>query len=268
MTPFFAGRWPRVIASASRRTALGLGLLLAFAAVQAAYAQGAVARIAFIGDSMSDGIWGGLVRMTSTDPCLKGHFELGRFGNNGTGLTRPDKYDWPDELKKIIAKFHPDLLVASMGLNDRQFLVDVDAGRAHVEFGTPEWTAKYAEQVTRVLKEASEVRAGLLWVGIPILRDAAANADALEKNQIYSGAISSLGARNVRYVAPWQLNPGGPEAYKSIGPGRGGSVVALRAPDGIHFTAAGYDLLADYLYPKIVQNLQDNQIQVPQACGR
>jgi hypothetical protein len=225
-------------------------------------------RIAFVGDSMSDGIWGGIVRMVGSDPCLKGHFDLGRFGNNGTGLTRPDKYDWPLEVKKIIDAFHPDLLVVSLGLNDRQFIVDISAGRTHVEYGSAQWPQKYTEQVSQFLANASTAKAGLLWIGIPIMRDAAANEDANEKNRIYSDAIAKLGNSNVRFVEPWRLNPSGVETFKSIGPGPEGTIVGLRAPDGIHFTSAGYDVIAQYVYPKIVENLEKNQIVVPQACGK
>ena len=201
-------------------------------------------------------------------PCLKGHFDLGRFGNNGTGLTRPDKYDWPEEIKKIIGSFRPDLLVVSLGLNDRQFIVDLSAGRAHVEFGTPDWTTKYTEQVTAFLQNGSTAPAGLMWIGIPAMRDAAANADAAEKNRIYSGAIAALGSSKAQFVPPWTLNPNGPDTFKSIGPGREGSIVTLRAPDGIHFTSAGYDVLATYLYPKIVEKLEKNQVAVAHACGK
>src|ERR1700740_558527 len=47
-------------------------------------------RIAFIGDSMSDGIWGGIVRATAKENCLK--FTFGRYGENGTGLTWTDMF--------------------------------------------------------------------------------------------------------------------------------------------------------------------------------
>ncbi|MBV8565587.1 MAG: DUF459 domain-containing protein [Methylobacteriaceae bacterium] len=269
MIAFLAGRARRAVVTACCRIGHATLAFVALLSAQA-LAQPAVAeiRIAFVGDSMSDGIWGGLVRMTSTDPCLKGQFDLGRFGNNGTGLTRPDRFDWPQEVKRIMTTFRPDLLVVSLGLNDRQFIVDVNAGKAHIEYGTPEWIPKYTEQVTAFLQNGSEARAGLLWIGIPVMRDPVANNDALEKNKIYSGAIANLGNSKVQFVQPWRLNPNGPEAFKSIGPGRDGSIIALRAPDGVHFTSAGYDMLASYLYPKIVENLEQNQIAVPRSCGK
>src|SRR5262245_17833775 len=53
-------------------------------------------KIAFVGDSLADGIWGGTAALAPRNACLKG-VELGRFAKNSTGLTRPDKFSWPDE---------------------------------------------------------------------------------------------------------------------------------------------------------------------------
>ena len=52
------------------------------------------AKIAFVGDSTADGLWGGVTRLVPHDSCLKGNVELGRFAKNSTGLTRPDRFDW------------------------------------------------------------------------------------------------------------------------------------------------------------------------------
>src|SRR5438067_5861108 len=72
-------------------------------------------RVAFVGDSTADGLWGGISRLVSRDACLKNYFEFGRFARNGTGITRPDKFNWQEEVKKLGESFKPDLFVISLG---------------------------------------------------------------------------------------------------------------------------------------------------------
>ena len=224
-------------------------------------------RIAFVGDSMADGMWGGLVRATSNDACLKGHFTLGRYGENGTGLTRADKFNWADETKKIISTFTPDLLIASFGLNDRQGVVEPDRV-TRVELGAPEWPKRYSTHISAVLAEGSVGKAGLLWVGIPILRDKVSQSDAQEKNRLYLENVKNFNSAKVRFVEPWRLAPEGEDVFKPFGPGPSGDTVALRATDGIHFTSAGYDLVAAYLLPRIIAHLEDQQVATPHPCPK
>jgi uncharacterized protein len=224
-------------------------------------------RVAFIGDSMADGMWGGLVRATSNDACLKGHFTLGRFGENGTGLTRADKFNWAEEIRKITASFSPDLVIVSFGLNDRQGVVEPDHV-TRVEFGAPEWPKRYSSHVSTVLAEGSVGKAGLLWVGLPSLRDQVPQADAREKNRLYDETVQSFHSPKVRFVEPWRLSPEGDDPFKPYGTGPSGEIVALRATDGIHFTVAGYDSVAAYLLPRIIAHLEDQQVAVPRPCPK
>lgn len=271
--------------SAARSAALAYGrplrslvslaaLCLALAAPLQADAQGSgqasgtgEIRIAFVGDSLADGMWGGLVRATSNDACLKGHFTLGRFGENGTGLTRADKFNWTEEIKKISTSFAPDLVIVSFGLNDRQGVVEPDRV-TRVELGGAEWPRRYSNHVASVLAEGSVGKAGLLWVGLPVLRDKVPQADAQEKNRIYDETVHSFNSAKVRFVAPWRLAAEGDEVFRPYGPGLSGETVALRSTDGIHFTTAGYDSVAAYLLPRMIAHLEDQKVQTPHACPK
>ena len=51
---------------------------------------------------------------------MRNTVELGRFAKNGTGLTRGDRVYWPREIKRIGESFKPNLIVVSLGVNDRQ----------------------------------------------------------------------------------------------------------------------------------------------------
>src|SRR6202051_2420529 len=86
-------------------------------------------KIAFAGDSIVDNYWSGIGRIIDANQCLKNTVELGRFARNGTGLTRGDRVYWPREIRRIGDVFRPTLSVVSIGLNDRQFIVEGTGAR-------------------------------------------------------------------------------------------------------------------------------------------
>lgn len=232
--------------------------------VTSVLAQDARSKVAFVGDSTSDGLWGGFSSLVPRNPCLKGGFDLGRFAKNSTGLTRPDKFNWPDEVKRIGDKDKPALFVMSLGLNDRQSVVV--GGRVTLET-SPDYPAKYKERVAAVLKSAAASGASLLWIGLPAMRDAAPDRDAREKNKMFAEAIAEFGNPTLQYVDPWRLNPAGEDKFASYGPDQSGKIIQIRASDGEHFTPAGEMLVAAYLLPKMTAILSARGAKLGDACA-
>src|SRR3954471_24333021 len=107
-----------------------LGVLTAIAAsLMLGAAQAAPATVAFVGDSMADGLWGAFFRLTGNQHCSPDELSLIREARNGSCLARPDHFDWNSELDGIIAKTPPALVFASIGLNDGQDLVLADKSK-------------------------------------------------------------------------------------------------------------------------------------------
>jgi hypothetical protein len=236
---------------------LSLVLPLFSTPCRAATAAGAEAsgkiRIAFAGDSIVDNYWSGIERIVDGNPCLKNTIELGRFARNGTGLTRGDRVYWPREIRRIDDVFKPTLSVLTIGLNDRQFIVDGNGART--AWGAPDWTDKYRHELNEFLKAAVATKAVVLMVGMPAMREAIDNTDIDGKNAMFAEAIAALGDPNLHYIEPWGLHAAGSETFASYGPDKSGRLVQIRTPDGQHFTVAGEDLAANYLFPKIVEAL-------------
>jgi hypothetical protein len=210
-------------------------------------------KIAFAGDSIVDNYWSGIGRIIDANQCLKNTVELGRFAKNGTGLTRGDRVYWPREIRRIDDVFKPTLSVISIGLNDRQFIVDGNGART--AWGAPDWTDKYRHELDEFLKAAVATKAVVLMVGMPAMREEIDNADIAGKNAMFAAAVAALADSNLHYVEPWRLHAAGSESFASYGPDKSGRLVQIRTPDGQHFTAAGEDMAADYLFPKIVEAL-------------
>jgi hypothetical protein len=227
----------------------------------AAAQDGGKAKVAFIGDSTADGIWGGMASLTPRNPCLKGSVELGRFAKNSTGLTRPDRFDWADEIGKVGAAFRPQIYVMSLGLNDRQSVVV--RGKVTLD-NSPDYPARYKERVAAVLRGAGGTR--LLWVGLPAMRSAAADRDARIKNRLFAEAIAEFADPRMQYVEPWKLNSAGEDKFASYGPDQNGRIIQIRASDGEHFTPAGDMLVATYLLPRMIATLAQAGPRLGDAC--
>ena len=270
-------RRPRFRAPTVRLVGILACAALAFGVVGAAHSQSEPkvepkaepkaepkSKIAFIGDSTGDGLWGGVSGLLPREACLKNHIELGRFAKNSTGLTRPARFNWVDEVGRIAESFKPQLFVMSLGLNDRQSVVE--HGTVTLET-SPDYPAKYRGRVTAVLKSVAAAKASLLWVGLPAMRDAAADRDAREKNKYFAQAIDEFGDPHIEYVEPWKLNPSGDDKFASFGPDKTGKMIQIRASDGEHFTPAGDLLVAAYLLPKMTATLAKGGAKLGEACA-
>src|SRR5262249_56315199 len=124
---------------------------------------------------------GGFTSWAPGEAALRGTVGPGRCAKTSAGLTGPQKSDGGEEVRGPGESFKPKVFVMSLGLNDRQSVVE--NGKVTLET-TPEYPAKYKERVTAALTSAAAVNASLLWVGLPAMREPAAARDAREKNRL------------------------------------------------------------------------------------
>jgi uncharacterized protein len=226
-------------------------------------AAAAPATVAFVGDSMADGLWGAFFRLTGNQKCSPEELALMRDAKNGTGLARPDHFDWSSELDQIVTKSAPTVMFASLGLNDEQDMILPD--KTKYRLGSPEWMAQYTKNVDAFYEHAGAGGAAVMIVGLPNLRDKSADQHAQLVNTIFQMEAANDKKVSVTYVPPWTLtNPDG--SFASFGPSVSGQTVQLRAPDGIHFTQAGYDVLARYLQPSLSKALADAHVKFSNTC--
>jgi hypothetical protein len=203
---------------------------------------------------MADGVWGGLLRLTQREACLADRVHLGRYAHNGLGLARGDMFDWLAEIDRVERQYAPGLVLVSLGLNDRQPIVGAD--RTRIPYPSDAWRQAYRDRVAALARRAATCAAGVLWIGNPVQRDAAAQAQMAEINDLTAAAIAGLRDPKAAWLAPWRLSASGADAFRQYGPDASGARVQLRAPDGVHFTAAGYDRVADHVLPVLLAQLQ------------
>ena len=242
----------------------GLAASLAPLADMARAAETAPVRIAFVGDSMGDGLWGAFFRRLGKDKCLAERIKLIRKTKNGAGLARRDLIDWPTEVAAM-AKDGTDLFIGSFGINDRQAIVD--ESKARIEYGTPEFDPQYQAIAEAVLRAAADGGASIMLLGLPVMLDPAVDADARDKNRMFSDAVAKVASPRATYAKPWSSRPGEDE-YKPYLPNANNQMIQFRAADGIHFTQHGYDSVMDYFYPQVLDSLKARGHDLSADCPK
>lgn len=192
-------------------------------------------RVAIVGDSLAAGL--GYFAERVFLPRL---VRVSGQGRISTGLARPDYFNWPYTMHRIVDRFDPDLVIVMLGENDHQSLQTVH-GEREARIGTSEWPATYRERVLTMMRIATSQGAKVVWVGLPISADFRLRDHSRRQNEIFQFAASI--SNDVAYFDAWDRfrEPrGGYTAYFR----EGSRVILIREGDGLHFNAIGYTILA------------------------
>lgn len=169
----------------------------------------------------------------------------------GTGLTRPDTYDWEARIDEIMARpDRPEALVFMVGGNDNQ---PMRADGQNLDVGSAPWLAEYRARVVDLMDSTHPADGGagthLWWIGLPPMRDG--ERDGLARAIDAIVAEEAAGRPWVTFVdlMPRFSGPDGGFAGTITGPD--GKAKVARAPDGIHITYAGSTWIAQDLWAEI-----------------
>jgi uncharacterized protein len=192
-------------------------------------------RVLVVGDSLGIDVGLGMARVLES----VGPFVVSVDGAISTGLARPDYFDWPARLRADLATVRPDIVVVMLGANDPQ---DMSTSDGRVVIGTKAWAAEYRARIGAFMDEAMSGGAGLVWVGMPVMRSAGLSNAMQRLNDLYRAEAAER--PTVLYVDTWRLLSKKPGSYDAYLPTGSGDVQLVREPDGIHINPGGSDRTA------------------------
>lgn len=199
-----------------------------------------------IGDTLAEGILGGLTEALGNDPRLK----LPKKHRNLNGLLRNDFDDDMKALEEQAAKEPFQIAILMLGVQDRVQSKGADGKR--IAIGSDAWKAEYGRRVDRLMKICRKNGTGVYWVSLPAMRRSEANDDAQMMNEIVRERAYLNGLRFIDVMANFADEQGG---YADSGPDITGKIRRLRESDGINFTDAGNRKLAHFVEKELKRDL-------------
>lgn len=176
----------------------------------------------------------------------------------GTGLVRPDRFNWLAQFRADMSAQNPDIVVVEFGGNDAQG-IPLQGGDIQSVLD-PRWAVEYGKRVGAAMDLLNAGGRKLVWVGIPNSRDEAKNAEFAIIRQV---TIDEANKRaGVAYVDTWALfvSPEGNYAdYILIDD----DLKEVRQSDGFHLNTNGVDYLAREVQKVIADELRARGAQLP-----
>jgi uncharacterized protein len=165
-------------------------------------------------------------------------------GRIATGLERPDVFNWFTYIRELMRTRRPNAVVVMFGGNDdHDFMTGLPEGRTIGSFGSSSWTAEYRRRVRAVMDLVTRKGAYLVWIGLPISRDAKQTARFDAINAIVQKEAERWPGR-VTYVDTYFFFAGDDGGFAQYVTDDAGRLVKMRADDGVHFERPAGDLIA------------------------
>ena len=201
-------------------------------------------RFLFVGDSLMQGVAPALRRRL----CGKKRAACEDLSKPSTGLSHKSFHDWP---AIVAAKFNAQpytALFVFLGANDPWDFVDK---KERIRFGTPAWEKFYCARVADIVQTARQQHAQVYWIGLPNMKPPRLAQGQQVQNKIFSEQV--LGLSGVFIPTHGIVDDARTEFNRAIRLPSGRDLVT-RHEDGVHFTVAGQQRIADSTLERFVRD--------------
>jgi lysophospholipase L1-like esterase len=195
--------------------------------------------VALAGDSM---MAVGLSNVLMQDAAANENLHVVKAFRSGTGLARPDIFNWMEEYPAMIADQQPDVVLVAIGANDGQGFVENGQVLA---FGSDAWIKVYQQRTAAFLNLLTQHGAHVVWIGLPPMKSSKYEDKTEVINRIAYTVVSQY--PQASWWNPQQLIADNAGAYREFATLANGKTTRIRAADGIHLSDEGAALLTPTL---------------------
>jgi hypothetical protein len=195
--------------------------------------------VVLAGDSMmAVGLSAELMREAAGNKNLR----IVKAFRSGTGLARPEVFNWMDEYPAMLGEVKPDVVIVAIGANDGQgFVVD----RKVLAYGSEEWRKVYQERIAEFLAMVEDGGARVVWIGLPPMRGHIYDERINDLNRITYTVVSQ--SPQATWWNPVSYVGDDTGKYREFVTRDDGNTIKIRSSDGIHLSDEGAGLLTSVL---------------------
>jgi uncharacterized protein len=209
---------------------------------KAAFSPTRKLRLWVAGDSLVVTPGFAVVRAAGASPAIES--VGGVEGKVATGLTRPDVFNWFEEIKQRMKELHPRAVVLAFGGNDdKAYMTGLPEGVSIDAFGGSVWRREYARRVGGVMDVINRAGGFVVWIGLPQTR----SPEQTRRFDVVN-AVAQKEARKrpgrAAFIDTYTMFAGDDGGYTQYLPTASGGLVKVRADDGVHFEREGGDMIA------------------------
>lgn len=194
----------------------------------------------FMGDSIMVGL-SPAIESQLNDKTIK-YIHAGKVSS---GLCNQNFYNWPLNLRQLMQREKPSLVLICLGTNDAQ---GIKTSNAFLAFKSKEWVQTYKNRVREINEIVKSHNAKMVWLLPPVM-----GRKKLAANVFYiKGLIQEVcDEEKTTCIDLWNVlaNKQGKFQYRMTdSPSKS---VEIRAKDGIHVKKAGNQKLASYVIAQL-----------------
>jgi hypothetical protein len=165
-------------------------------------------------------------------------------GRVATGLTRPDVFNWFQEIRARVKELRPKAVVLDFGGNDdKAYMTGLPDGVTIDDFGGSVWRSEYARRVGGLMDAINRAGAFVVWIGMPQTR----SPDQTARFDVVNAVVQKQARKRpgrAAYIDTYRLFAGDDGGYTQYLRNLSGDLVQVRAADGVHFEREGGDIIA------------------------
>jgi hypothetical protein len=199
-------------------------------------------RIWIAGDSLVITPGYAIIRAAGATPVMES--VGGVDGRIATGLTRPDVFNWFDEIRQQLKELRPKVVVLDFGGNDdKAYMTGLPEGVTIDDFGGSVWRREYGRRVGGVMDVINRAGAFVVWIGLP----QTSSPDQTARFDVVNAVVEKQARKRpgrAAYIDTYRLFAGDDGGYTQYMRNLSGDLVQVRAADGVHFEREGGDIIA------------------------
>lgn len=167
------------------------------------------------------------------------------IAKSGTGLTKPNLFDWSEVIPKELASSPVDVLVLFLGTNDNGHIRS--EGHAY-SFGGKRWDGAYGDRLRGLVENSCKKVRKVLWVNQLPMADPETDQKMKHLNELAKGIVEKTSCGIYVDSQAWLSATGDFVGHLAIADEEGHlREVKIRNNDGVHLTDAGARIVTSKL---------------------